>query len=330
MKGVKPAASPKPSARSGSRRSRPSGTPLPAGEPPTAGKPRGSALKQREAARRALAAEAAARATRRRRWVTVLAPVGVVIVFLAGLIGVRAATSSNHSGKKSGDAAAAVVAQVTGVPATAFDAVGAGIYDRARLTPVTGAPLTSGGHPRVLYVGAEYCPFCAAERWSLIVALARFGTWHGLRYGYSGAPPEAFPNTPTFTFHGATYTSRWISFTGVETASNQELNGSWAPLDRLRPADEAVMRTHDSQGSIPYTNLAGRFVIVGATYDPGVIHGKTHAQIAGSLAAPGSTAARAIDGGANAITAALCRETGGQPGAVCSSPGVVAAGKTLP
>ncbi len=31
------------------------------------------------------------------------------------------------------------------------------------------------GKPEVLFVGAEFCPFCAAERWPLIVALSRFG-----------------------------------------------------------------------------------------------------------------------------------------------------------
>ena len=30
-------------------------------------------------------------------------------------------------------------------------------------------------------MGAEYCPYCAAERWSMIVALGRFGTFSGLQ-----------------------------------------------------------------------------------------------------------------------------------------------------
>ena len=45
------------------------------------------------------------------------------------------------------------------------------------LTATTGQPaLTSGGKPEILYVGAEYCPYCAAERWAMVVALSRFGT----------------------------------------------------------------------------------------------------------------------------------------------------------
>ena len=44
------------------------------------------------------------------------------------------------------------------------------------------SPLTKNGLPEVLYVGAEYCPFCAAERWALIVALSKFGSFSKLHY----------------------------------------------------------------------------------------------------------------------------------------------------
>ena len=35
--------------------------------------------------------------------------------------------------------------------------------------------LTSSGMPEMLYIGADYCPFCAITRWGMIVALMRFG-----------------------------------------------------------------------------------------------------------------------------------------------------------
>ena len=43
------------------------------------------------------------------------------------------------------------------------------------------------GKPEVLFVGAEYCPFCAAERWPLIVALSRFGHF-GALHNMQSAP----------------------------------------------------------------------------------------------------------------------------------------------
>jgi hypothetical protein len=41
--------------------------------------------------------------------------------------------------------------------------------------------VAGGGKPEVLYIGAEYCPYCGTERWSMIVALSRFGTFRGLK-----------------------------------------------------------------------------------------------------------------------------------------------------
>jgi hypothetical protein len=32
----------------------------------------------------------------------------------------------------------------------------------------------------MLYIGAEYCPYCAAERWPLVMALSKFGTFSNL------------------------------------------------------------------------------------------------------------------------------------------------------
>ena len=45
---------------------------------------------------------------------------------------------------------------------------------------------------------------------------------------------------------------------------------------------------------------------------------------------PNSPVARAVNGAANVITAAVCSTTDGQPGDVCTAPGVVAAAATLP
>src|ERR1700721_1365736 len=59
-------------------------------------------------------------------------------------------------------------------------------------TVVYGNPLSSGGKPEVLYVGTEFCPYCMAESWPLIVALSRFGQFTGLRTSRS----PSFENVP--------------------------------------------------------------------------------------------------------------------------------------
>jgi hypothetical protein len=44
---------------------------------------------------------------------------------------------------------------------------------------------------------------------------------------------------------------------------------------------------------------------------------------------PASAVARDIDGAANIITAAICKETAGQPGGVCTSAGITRAAGSL-
>jgi hypothetical protein len=214
---------------------------------------------------------------------------------------------------------------VTGVPAAVLDQVGKGSITTAPKA-LTGAPLTANGKPRVLFVGAEWCPYCAAERWPLAVALSRFGTLTGLGQ-VSSSPSDVYPKTATLTFHGASYTSDYLALTAKEIYSNQAQGNSYAPLDTLDPADAQLWTANG--GGFPFIDIGGKYVF-SASYDPNTIHGKTQAQIAAALSQPQSSIARAIDGAANLITAGICATTSNQPAKVCTSPGVTAAASLLP
>lgn len=121
-----------------------------------------------------------------------------------------------------------------------LDEVGAG--DVQALPAKVDAPaLTADGKSKVLYVGAEFCPFCAAQRWPVVVALSRFGTWTGLGQTTS-ASDDVFPETATLSFHGAIYTSDYLSFTGVETSGRTKVNGQYAPLDEPSAAPRVRRR----------------------------------------------------------------------------------------
>jgi len=283
------------------------------------------AAQKQAAAQRALAAERG----RRRRWLVVGGAVAAVVVVVGLLVGLKVASgpSAPASGSATGAASAQVAGAVTGVPAGVLDSVGAGTVASAP-TALTGAPLTADGKPRVLYVGAEYCPYCAAERWALAVALSRFGTLSGLGET-SSSPTDVYPNTATLSFHGADYTSQYLSLTAKEIESNQAVGNGYAPLDTLDPADSTLFE-NVGQGSFPFIDIGGKYKISGASYDPSVLQGKTQAQIAAALSDPKSPIAKSVDGTANVITAALCRVTGNQPANVCTSAGVTAAGKALP
>ena len=60
-------------------------------------------------------------------------------------------------------------------------------------------------------------------------------------------------------------------------------------------------------------------MIIGARYDPGVLAGLTWATIAADLHNPNSAVAKAVDGTANYITAAICKLTGNQPASACTA-----------
>jgi hypothetical protein len=229
-----------------------------------------------------------------------------------------------------------VLASVTQVPASTFDQVGRGTA--ASLPVPARADVRRGpnGLPLVTYIGAEYCPFCAAERWSLVVALSRFGQFSDLKASHS-ASDDVFPNTPTFSFVGSTYTSQYLDFSAVELQSNVRAGRLYAPLQTPTPDQEQLLRQYDappyvpasSAGAIPFIDIADQYVISGASYDVGVLRGQTMESIAQSLADPSSPRAQAIIGGANAITAALCAATGDAPHDVCGQAAIQSLESTL-
>jgi hypothetical protein len=198
---------------------------------------------------------------------------------------------------------------------------------------IEGQPaLTEDGKPLVLYVGAEYCPFCASQRWPLVIALNRFGTFSGLTASHS-ASDDIFPDTSTVSFHGSTYSSEFLVFQGVELATNERSGNRYEPLEELTPAQEAVISTYgappyvpeQSTGAIPFLDLGNRFLQTGASISPELLAGLSHDQIAAELRNnPSGPVAQAILGAANAFTATLCALTDGQPGDVCTSPAATA------
>ena len=121
--------------------------------------------------------------------------------------------------------------------------------------------------PEVLYLGADFCPYCAAVRWPLIVALSRFGTFSGLRTTRSAianrvGQHEPYPATPTWTFYGSRYASRYLTFTAVELQTNipDPETGGYTGLQTLTAAQQELMTRYDSAGSIPFVDIGNAYV----------------------------------------------------------------------
>ena len=258
---------------------------------------------------------------------------GVVVVAIAlalviALVAGRDSTSSS-SGPTLPMNAAEIVQRVTSIPAATLDAAGAGSVDGTKVRKISGAPLTSGGKPEVLYIGAEYCPFCAAQRWGMVIALSRFGTFSKLGLSYSSST-DVHANTPTFTFHGSTYTSDYVTFTAVETSTRTpDGKGGYSALETLTPDQERIMASLDPQGSIPFLDLGGKYALLSSLSEPDLISGETHGYVLNGLSNPASTIGRSVLGAANLITATICSLTNQQPASVCTSAGVIAAAEQL-
>ncbi len=192
----------------------------------------------------------------------------------------------------------------------------------------------------MIYYGAEYCPFCAAERWGMAVALARFGSWTGLDTTASGLLDGDFS---TLSFRNAKLTSRYVNFVPIETCTNVVDPGAtgcsgYKPLQSPTKAERAVLAKYasskfvpgDTQGiSFPYIDVDNKVLYSGSTYEPTVLTGLTQAQIAGGLTDASNPVTRSIIGTANYLTASICASTRDAPASICTSPGVRAADAAL-
>jgi hypothetical protein len=288
---------------------------------------------RQQSAREKVAAQRAAarRAEIRRRVLLAGGSVVVVLAIVVALILVKAFNKPSSGGSASSTTGtalpASVVSNVTGVPPATLNTVGIGsLSGGLPIKAISGTPLTSGGKPEMLYIGAEFCPYCAAMRWSMAVALSRFGTLSPLHGIYSSSS-DADPHTATPTFYKSSYSSRYLAFTPVENETVTK-----AQLQPTTPAQQALWQKYGATANglgYPFIDIGNKYVITGPLFDPGVLAGMSWSQVAAALHNPSSKVAQAADGAANLITAAICKTTNGQPGSVCTAPGVTKASGSL-
>ncbi|HTC69413.1 MAG TPA: DUF929 family protein, partial [Acidothermaceae bacterium] len=174
----------------------------------------------------------------------------------------------------------------------------------------------------VLYVGAEWCPYCAVTRWPLTVALSRFGTFTNLQTTKS-ASNDVNPNTPTLSFHGASYTSTYIDFVPVEVQ-----DGSRHTLETLTSAQNSLFESI-AKGTFPFVDFGGKWAQKEASANPAVLAGLTPDAVAAQLGNSTSTIGSTVQQGADVFSAIICGLDGGKPAAVCTSPAVTGATSAL-
>ena len=270
----------------------------------------------------------------------VSSPLGTAAIAIVLLVGATLAARVVHSleSKKAAApvrtaASLAVVRAVTGVGAAEEDAVGlpASVSKPAVLSGQS--PLRLDGRPAAIYIGAEFCPLCAAERWAVVMAFARFGTFAGLKETTS-SPWDSDPSTPTFSFYGSSYTSRYVTFLPVEREGNDTSGlGTRTNLQPTTPLESRLWSTYDSALGqplgFPFVDIGNRVFVVSASYDPSVLAGLDQAEVARRLADASAPPTRDIVGTANYLTAAICSLTGERPAVVCSVGAVQKAAQVL-
>jgi hypothetical protein len=192
---------------------------------------------------------------------------------------------------------------------------------------------TVGGGPAlpvVYFYGAEFAPYAGAQRWPLVLALSRFGTFSHLGLMQSSAT-TAFPDLSTFTFWEVGYSSKYVILQSVERYSS--LNPTGASYLSLQTPDarQAAAVSQYSPGSDTFalTDVANKYVLSGSSYSPAVLDGLSQDQIAGYLGTPAAPLTQAVVTAANEISATICAVDGQKPDAVCQSKGVQAAAELL-
>lgn len=242
-------------------------------------------------------------------------------------------SASSTPGTPSTSAFAAAASSITHVPASTLDSVGIGGKAASSQTTANPLNLATGtradlpkisGKPVLFFFGAEWCPFCAAERWSLIIAVSRFGELKGLEPAASSANDYA-PNTQTFSLRSATYVSSYLALASVEVQDENKNT-----LQNPNAAETKVLKAWDPAGEFPFIDLAGRYIGgLPAWDDPLAMTGMSRTAIAAAANDANSRIGATIDANANYLTAGICAVDGGRPAAVCTSPAVAAAAREL-
>lgn len=194
-----------------------------------------------------------------------------------------------------------------------------GLVQGVSVINVNGSLYTSGGKPIIIYIGGEYCPYCAFQRWPLTMALMRFGNFTNLEYMQSSAT-DVFGNTATFTYRAASYKSQYLVFQPIEAA------------DRLGNALQTVPSNYTGEWqtangeAFPYINVADKYVVPEEFYVPTLFANLNWTQIVKLLGSNTELTAQ-VDQSANALTAMFCKVDGNQPASVCGN-GVVGSFET--
>lgn len=275
---------------------------------------------ERQARREHVAVDA--RRTRNRRYaiftiaLVVCIVAVLVIVKVTGGSGSGSGVTDQSSPPRGTPIPSATLAKLASVPmSTLNSAPTSGILQTPQ--SVANAALTANGKPEILYMGAEWCPHCAAERWSLYVALSKFGTFSPQPGRIHSANRDG--NVPTLTFYGTTYSSPYLSFVPVEVYTNHPSGNGYTTL-QTPTVSQLQLWQNSNGGSFPFVDIGGKQILSGAQYSFADLQSLSFSRVAKQVGNNSTAIGANIDASADQLVKTICSSlTHGQPTSVCSS-----------
>lgn len=272
---------------------------------------------------------AAAEARRKRRNLFTLLAV-VVVVAIVAVVVILGIQSTNQKAAARKPIPADLTTVLTKVPVTDLVAAASRVstHNLVGAATLSGQPLTSTvttgatktTEPEVLFVGAEFCPICATERWAMTVALSEFGTFTNLEQTRSAVRDG---DIATLSFYGATYTSPYLVFTHYETTTNQPKGSGYVPLQTPPASVQSIWQNtlaqFGQQPSFPFLDIGGKYLVYTAQYSQADLSGMNFNQIAGDVGNNDTKVGAEIDASAAELVHYICGITGNKPATLCSA-----------
>ncbi|HYA44313.1 MAG TPA: DUF929 family protein, partial [Acidimicrobiales bacterium] len=183
--------------------------------------------------------------------------------------------------------------------------------------PSSASSLSSGNKPEVLFICDEYNGQCADATWPLVIALEKFGEFHSL--GYVVSKGGVNPGTVGLDFYRSSYSSKYISFKGVELyTTRKSKSGAFQTLQRMDLSQEIFLANWDvppySPGvsAVPFIDFGGPYYMASAGFD-----GKPLENLASTAAAALGLTESEVTSGSSKTSLAVQALAARMVGSVC-------------
>jgi thiol-disulfide isomerase/thioredoxin len=309
----------------GHTRTRPSSaaSTKPGKQAPGSTNPNKTAANRRYAERQARQQQVAQEVRRKRNRRYAIVTIGLVLCIVAVLVIVKVTGGSgggsgvvDQSSPPTGTPIpAATLAMLASVPVSTLNAAPtSGILQTPQ--KVANPTLVANGKPQILYIGAEWCPHCAAERWALYLALSKFGTFSPSPGRIHSANLDG--NVPTLTFYGTRYSSPYLSFDPVEVFTNHPSGNGYTTL-QTPTANQLQLWQNGNGATFPFVDLGGKQILSGAQYSFVPLENLSFSTVAAQVGDNSTAIGANIDASAAQLVKTICGSlTHGQPADVCT------------